>query len=242
MVNRPEVLAIIPARGGSKGIPRKNVRDFAGAPLIAYSIVAALRSQGVTRVIVSTDDEEIAKISRQWGAEVPFMRPDELARDDSPVIDVMVHAIRWFKKGEGQCLDYMMLLQPTAPFRTAEDINRAISMAVERNAIAVISLCAVSQHPFLCKRILDDGTMENFIESTIPYLRRQSLPPLYALNGAIYLNRCDSLLRDRTFWPPGSLAYIMPPERSIDIDTPWDYHVADLILKDQQTNENDQHR
>lgn len=227
-----EIVGLITARGGSVSVPRKNVRLLAGKPLIAWVIEAALHSQGLSRVIVSTDDEEIAAIARRWGVEVPFRRPAELAGPDSSHISVVEHAIHWLAEHENSRPDYMMLLQPTSPLCTAEDIDAAIEIARKRDAIAVVSLCETDHHPYLVKRILADGTLEDLIPTDIPYLRRQVLPSAYVLNGAIYLNRRESLLGDRVFVPRGTYPYIMPRERSLDINTMADFYLADLILRD----------
>ena len=225
-------LGLITARGGSKGLARKNVLPVAGKPLIAWSIGAALKGHGLSRVIVTTDDEEIAQVARAWGAEVPFVRPPKLARDDSDHVSVVEHAIHWLEAHDNARPDYVMLLQPTSPLRTAEDIEGVIQIAHARGAIAVVSVCETRSHPCLAKRILEDGTLSDFVTSDIAYLQRQVLPPAYALNGAIYLNRSEAFLRQRTFLPPGTHAYVMPPERSLDVDSAWDLHLADLILRD----------
>lgn len=227
------IIGLIPARGGSKSIPRKNIKLLAGKPLIAWTIEAALQSHRLSRVIVSTDDAEIAQVARECGAETPFLRPSELANDDSSSISVVLHAIHWLEEREGFLPDYVLLLQPTSPFRSVQDICAAIELAEDRKAIAVIGVSEAERHPYLCKRILDDGTLADFVTSDLAYLRRQDLPPAYALNGAVYLNRRESLLRDHSFHPSGALAYVMPIERSLEIDTPWDWRVAELILQDQ---------
>jgi len=227
-----ETIGLITARGGSKSIPQKNIKMLAGKPLIAWTIEAAQESKGLSRVIVSTDDEKIAEVARQWGAEVPFIRPAELALDDSSSISVVLHAINWMEESEGFSPDYVMLLQPTSPLRTAEDIDQSIELARKKRAVAVVSVCEAVHHPYDCKRVLGDETLADFISTDIVYLRRQDLPPAYALNGAIYLCQRMSLLREQTFYPEGTIAYIMPPDRSLDIDTMWDWHLAELIIKD----------
>lgn len=227
-----EVISLITARGGSKSMPRKNILPLAGKPLIAWTIEAARSSRFLSRVLVSTDDPEIAEVAAGWGAEIPFMRPAELAGDTTPHVLVVEHAIRWLEEAEGSRPEYVLMLQPTSPLRTAEDIDGVITFAREREAIAVVSVSPMDRHPYLSKRILADGTLAEFVTSDIAYLRRQDLPPAYALNGALYLNRSDSLLRDHTFVPPGALGYVMPPERSLDVDTPWDFHLVEMILQD----------
>jgi CMP-N,N'-diacetyllegionaminic acid synthase len=226
-----DILALITARGGSKGLPQKNLRPLAGKPLIAWTIEVALASRGLRRVIVSTDDEEIARVSQQWGAEVPFVRPRELAQDNSDHIAVVEHSIHWLDEHEKTFPEFIMLLQPTSPLRTVEDIETSIKIAQMNDAIAVVSVCEMKSHPYLSKRILDDGRLVDFIPFNGKDFRRQVLPTVYAPNGAIYLNRCQSLFRERTFIPQGTYAYVMPPERSLDIDSPWDFHLVELILR-----------
>lgn len=226
------VLALITARGGSKGIPGKNIAPLGGKPLIAWSIEAARRSRHVSRVVVSTDDEEIARVSRAWGAEVPFMRPRELALDHSPHIPVILHAVEWMEL-HGQCRpEYVLLLQPTSPLRRSEDIDAAVELIRERGVDSVIGVGEAASHPYLAKRIREDGWMEDFTPKPEGYLSRQSLPPAFAINGAIYLVRRDVLMERKALQTERSVVYVMPPERSLDIDTPWDLHLAELILRD----------
>jgi len=225
------IIGLITARGGSKGLPRKNVLSLAGKPLIAWTIDAARNSGQLARVILSTDNAEIAQVAQEWGAEVPFMRPPELAQDHSDHLSVVEHALDWLKSNENCIPDYVLLLQPTSPLRAADDIAAAVDLARQHNADAVVSVTPVKHHPYIAKRILDNGTMAHFMPVDGLDLRRQALPPAYALNGAIYLNRPESLRRDRAFVPPGTVAYVMPPERSIDIDSGWDLHLVDLLLR-----------
>ncbi|MCH8966507.1 MAG: acylneuraminate cytidylyltransferase family protein [Planctomycetes bacterium] len=230
-----EVVGLITARGGSKGIPRKNVRLLAGKPLIAWTIETALDSRYLARVILSSDDEEIMETAREWGAEVLFKRPAKLARDDSSHMAVVRHFVKWLKEHEGYRPDYVMVLQPPCPFRSSADIDRAIELAQKKNADAVVSVAQATHHPYLTRRMTEAGTLSEFVSCEPAYARRQDLPPAYALNGAIYLNRCDSLGQHQTLVPEGSYGFIMPPERSLDIDTPWDFHVAELILQDRMS-------
>lgn len=225
------IIAVISARGGSKGVPRKNVLPVAGKPLIAWTIAAALGSRQVSRLIVSTDDPEIAHVAREHGAEVPFLRPSEMARDDSPVIDAVEHALHWVERSEGRLPDYVVLLQPTSPLRQTADIDGAIDLACARNADAVLSVCEASPHPYLARRLGKDGSLADFIDLPSKPNRRQDYPPAYVLNGAIYVNRVAPLLASRNFQPPGALAYPMPAERSCDIDTHLDLQIAELLLQ-----------
>jgi len=226
-----EVIGLITARGGSKSIPKKNIHMLAGKPLIAWTIEAARSSRSLSRVIVSTDDQEIAGISEEYGAEVPFTRPAELAQDDSDHVSVVSHALVWLDQNEGFAPDYLMLLQPTSPLRTSEDIDAAMELAESNSAEAVVGVSEMKPHPYLSRQMGDDGILTEFIPTNIPYLQRQALPTAFAVNGAMYLNRPASLLKHRSFAPKGALGYVMPPERSIDIDTPWDLHVAELIIQ-----------
>ncbi len=223
---------LIPARGGSKGIPRKNLAVVAGKPLISWTIAAALASGKLDRVIVSTDDPEIADVARQYGANVPFLRPAEFSRDDSTALDVALHALGWIAEQWNERPDYLMLLQPTSPLRTGVDIEAAIQLATSRSADAVLGVCEAAPHPYLARRIALDGTMSDLFPHENRGGRRQDFPQAYVINGAIYLNRCESLQRERTFQPAGALAYVMPGERSLDIDTPWELRLADFLLRE----------
>jgi CMP-N,N'-diacetyllegionaminic acid synthase len=225
-----DVLALVTARGGSKGVPRKNVNPLHGKPLIAWTIDAALAARAVTRVVVSTDDEETASVGSACGAEVPFMRPLEHAGDESSHIGVLVHAIEWFEENEGYLPEYILTMQPTSPLRTVQDIDAACSIAEANRADAVVGVEETHHHPFLVRRIGSDGKLEEFVPTDGRYLRRQDLPPAYAVNGAIFLNRRESLLRDRTFEPVGTYPYIMPSDRSLQIDTPWDWFLIEQVL------------
>lgn len=232
-------VGLIPARGGSKSIPHKNIKLLAGKPLIAWTIEAAMRCRGLSRLIVSTDDQQIAEVAVQRGAEVPFLRPAELAGDDTSSVTVVLHLMKWLEEQGTVLPDYILLLQPTSPFRTTADIETALALAESREAEAVVSVCEAGDHPFLCKRIREDGMLADFVGANTDYLRRQDLPPAYSLNGAIYLNRCASFLNKRTFIPEDTVPYLMPPDRSLDIDTPWDWHLAELVLRDKYETQPD---
>jgi len=227
-----KILAIIPARGGSKAVPGKNIRQVGGKPLIGWTISAALAAESIDRVIVSTDSQEIAETTRQYGAEVPFLRPDEISQDDTPGIEPILHAVRWCSQEEGYQPDYVICLQPTSPFRTSADIESAIDLARVRDADSVISVSPVDHHPNWMQVIDNKGRLKDFIKGGSKVNKRQDMGAVYALNGAIYLIRTTSLLSRKTFFVPDTLAYIMPPERSLDIDTPWDMHLANLLFED----------
>lgn len=231
------ILGIITARGGSKSVPGKNIKLLAGKPLIAWTIEVALQSKELDRVIVSTDDENIAEVARKMGANVPFMRPVELSQDDSSHVSAILQVISFLEETEGYRPDYIMLLQPTSPFRTLEDIQKSVQLAKDYNAVAVISVCEATKHPYKTYKLNENNTLECFIPTDIKYKYRQRLPKVHEENGAIYLNQRRSLLRDRTFFPEGTIAYVMPEERSLDIDTLWDFYIADLVLKNKVTAE-----
>ncbi len=228
---KPTILAIIPARGGSKGVPRKNIRILSGKPLIAWTIETALACLLLDRVIVSTEDQEIAEIARTHGAEVPFLRPESLAKDDTPGLEPVIHALLWLEENQAYRPDYVLLLQPTSPLRISQDIKRAIEKLKSSNSEAIISVTPVKHHPYWTKRLTDDGKLKDFLLVDHPLLR-QDLPPAYALNGAIYLATRDVVLQQHSFYAQNNTnGYVMPPERSLDIDSSWDFEVADLILR-----------
>jgi CMP-N,N'-diacetyllegionaminic acid synthase len=232
----PSVLGLITARGGSKGIPGKNIRMIGGKPLIAWSINAALASVKIKRLIVSTDAPEIAEVALHFGAEVPFLRPAALALDNSPHLDVVLHALDWLK-ANGESFDYVMLLQPTSPLRLSEDIDSAINVAVASLPAAVISVNELHQHPYFTRVMDDDGVLSPLIPmKELEYPRRQDLPPAYYINGAIFLNQVDSLRNDRTFYPSGAKGFLMPAERSWQIDTDLDIAVVAAILNQQSSS------
>ncbi len=221
-----KTFALIPARGGSKGIHRKNIKLIAGKPLIVWTIEAALRSSLLDAVVVSTDDPEIADVARYAGAQVPFMRPAELAQDTTPGLDPVMHAI-----DQLPLFDSVLLLQPTSPLRTTNDIDACIRLAMDKISPSVVSVSAADTHPYWTYRLTEDQTLRRFID-TEPIARRQDLPPAYTLNGALYfaevnwLRHCGSLVGIET------IGYLMPRERSVDLDTPLDWKFAELLLKE----------
>ncbi len=220
------VLALIPARGGSKGIPRKNIRNFHGKPLIAWTIEAAKDATCISRVVVSTDDPEIAGISRSWGVDVPFLRPSVLANDETAGIEPVLHALAVLPH-----FDWVLLLQPTSPLRTAQDIEDIINLAQVRGASSAVSVCQASTHPSWTYLRDDEGHLIPFDSIPSPP-RRQDLVPAYALNGALYLARSEWLLQRRSFVATETLGYVMPIERSVDIDSPLDWKLAEFLMKD----------
>jgi CMP-N,N'-diacetyllegionaminic acid synthase len=224
------ILGIIPARGGSKGIFRKNISPLAGKPLIGWTIEAALNSQVCEQLIVSTDDPEIATVACVYGADTPFIRPPSLSSDTATSLSVVEHAIDSMNDTCAKTFSHVLLLQPTSPLRTAEDIQNAVIIAKKTDA-AVVSVCVPQHHPYLSKIILEDGTLGNLIPESAQCSNRQDFPPVFTLNGAIYIISVDGLRKEKTFTPQKTLPYVMPTERSLDIDTPWDLFLAEQIIQ-----------
>jgi CMP-N,N'-diacetyllegionaminic acid synthase len=213
MIDGYKILAVIPARGGSKGLPGKNIYEFYGKPLIAWTIEAAQSSSYIDRLILSSDDEDIISVAKFYGCEVPFKRNSQLALDDTPSIDVVIDAIN-------RCsgYDWILLLQPTSPLRNTQDIDEAIRYCMEREADACVSVSEVKQSPYWMFRLTELQTLKPVVSEPLP-VRRQDLPQCYTLNGAIYLARTDYLLKHKSFILPKTVPYVLPPERAIDIDT-----------------------
>ena len=230
-MNKEKILAVITARGGSKGIPQKNLRTLLGKPLIAYSIQAALQSKTLNKIIVSTDNETIAHISKKYGAEVPFLRPKHLATDTATSLSVLQHAVRYLANRQDYLADIIVCLQPTSPLRSAEDLDQAVTLCIRTSADSVVSLCKVEHHPYWMKKVVEGRVYSLMEEDDKSYPRRQDLPPVYQLNGAIYVTKRKVLMEEERVLGEHTLAYIMPQERSIDIDTPIDLKLAELIMK-----------
>lgn len=219
-------LAVIPARGGSKRLPRKNVLDLAGKPLIAWTIEAAKNSKYIDHFIVSTDDKEISDVSKKHGSEV-LTRPAELATDIASSVDVVLHAIA----AQNQSYDYVILLQPTSPLRTAQHIDEAIELLFEKNANAVISVCETDHSPLWANTLPEDGSMDNFIREEVQGKRSQDLPVFFQLNGAIYLVNAVNFKQSKSFiQATNSYAYIMSKKDSVDIDTDLDFEFVSLLI------------
>jgi len=217
MIQGKTVLAIVPARGGSKGIPRKNIREVGGKPLIAWTIEEAKKSRYIDRLILSSDDDEIIKVAKVWGCEVPFKRPIELAQDDTPGIAPVLHALEFLPR-----YDYVILLQPTSPLRQADDIDSCLEKCLAADAKACVSVTEVTENPYWMYTLEKDGAMRQLIQTNDFFYRRQDLPQVYKLNGAIYVANYEWLLQSKSFLSQDTLAYVIPWERSIDIDTEKD--------------------
>jgi len=224
------VLGLITARGGSKSIPKKNLKEIVGKPLIAYTIEAASQSSLLARTVVSTDSDEIAGIARSLGAEVPFMRPKEISGDTSTSLEAAQHALRELLKKEER-YDYLMILQPTSPLRTSDDIDACIRIAEESGADSVMSMVELSDFSLRKLKRIENGKIYPLIEDEGTFSgRRQDGEPVYKRNTAIYLTK-TSLIEKGDLFGNDSRAYIMPRERSIDINEPVDFELAEFFLR-----------
>lgn len=236
-MNMNKILGVIPARGGSKGIPRKNLIPLLNRPLISYTIEAALESRHLSRVIVSTNDKEIASVCKEWEVDVPFMRPAELATDSSLSLHVVQHALREMEQLDGERYDVVVMLQPTTPLRLASDIDAGIELLLESGADSVISVVDVgAYHPLRMKRVIQNGWLINYIDQGHEDMRpRQQLPPVHIRNGALYITRRNVLLEQNSFTGQDCHAYIMPTECSVNIDTEFDLVLAEYLLRKRES-------
>jgi CMP-N,N'-diacetyllegionaminic acid synthase len=226
MIRGKSVLAIITARGGSKGVPRKNIRTVGGKPLIAHTIDAARAAACVDRLVLSTDDAEIANAAARLGCEVPFMRAPDLATDTASSNDVILDAL-------ARCpgYDYFVLLQPTSPLRTAADIDACAEACVATGAPVCVSVTEVRESPFWMYRLGADRVLAPILPP-VAATRRQDLETLYALNGAVYFADCAWYIANKTFLGPSTTAHVMPAERSVDLDTEADFAYLAFLIGD----------
>ena len=234
MYKGKNILGLIPARGGSKGLPRKNIKPLSGKPLIAWTIEQALASKYLDRVVVSTDDKEIAEISKKYGAEIPFIRPKELARDDSTTSDVILHALNWFES-TGKKYDYLALLESTSPLREKNDIDKCIELLINNEAAkSIVSVSKLeSAHPEFNAVIDKKSGFIKKVDGTTEFkvLRRQDIPDIYFFDGTIYISETSILKIKRTFCHKFTMAYIVPHWKSLEIDELSDIICAEALLK-----------
>lgn len=225
-------IGIIPARGGSKRLKGKNILPLGGRPLISWSIEAGLSSGYIDELIVTTDCSEIAEISRRYGADIPFIRPADLATDEASSYDVIRHVIEFYKEDRNREFDFLVLLQPTSPFRDSDDIVKAITFLEEQNADAVISVCRASHSPLWTNTLGEDLSMNNFLDGKLKNKRSQELEEYYRLNGAIYICKIESFLNEGSLFLSDNIyAYIMDEIKSVDIDTELDFKFAQFLLE-----------
>lgn len=232
MFEDKRILALIPARGGSKGIKDKNIILLSGKPLIAYSIEAAKHSKYIDSIVVTTDSKKIACIANKYGARTPFLRPTELSNDNSKTIDAVLHAIK-FLKNIDEIYDSVVLLQPTQPLRTTFDIDKAIEVYYQNNEEGLVSISPVDDNPLLIRTINSNGKLINLLSQNST-CRRQDMPRYYKVNGCIYINKIDELSNTTSF-NDNSVPFIMQKENSVDIDELSDLWIAEYYLN---TNDN----
>jgi CMP-N-acetylneuraminic acid synthetase len=224
---------VIPARGGSKGVPRKNIRVVCGKPLIAYTIETARASGVFYRVIVSSDDPDIIGTSREYGADVPFVRPSELARDDTPMVPAVRHAVQFVEDQDGVVLDYVCVLQPTEPLRTVDDIKAAVRKILETGADSVTSVCRMDDlHPVFMKRIENDRLVPFCLPEPEGLRRQDVYPPAYVRNGVVYIVKRDVLMKKNSLYGQDCRPYVMPPESYLSVDTEVQLKLVDLLLRE----------
>ncbi len=226
MIEGKTLLGIIPARGGSKGVPRKNLREVGGRPMIAWGIEAAARSRYLDRTVVSTEDAEIAEVARRHGGDVPLMRPAELARDDSPLEPAILHMLDSLPDS----YDYLVLMEPTVPLKSAEDIDGCISLCLARDAPACVAVSEPPQPPHWMVTLDARQRIEFVLGTETLSLRRQELPKAYTVSGAAYVARTEFYRAKRTFFDARTVGYVTPPWRSWDVDTELDLAVVNAIL------------
>ena len=230
MIGQYRVTALIPARGGSKRLPRKNIKLLVDKPLIAWSIEVAKACKYVDRVIVSTDDEEIKRISEQYGAEVPFLRPEYLSNDHASSFDVIKHAIDFLTLSRSN--ELIVLLQPTSPLRLASEIDAALEFFVQKNAKGVVSISETEHSPMWSNTLPEDGCMSDFIRPEVQGKRSQDLPKFFRLNGSIYIYETLSLLeQSKIFFNENVYGFQTSLETAVDIDTGLDFSIAETIMK-----------
>ena len=228
------VIGIIPARSGSKGLKDKNIRDMGGKPLLAYTIEAAIESGIFDCVHVSTDSGQYAEVALRYGAEIPFLRAPEYATDTAATWDVVKYVLREYEK-DGRYFDAVVLLQPTTPLRTAEDIRCAYELMREKDANAVVSVCEVDHSPLWTDTIPEDGNMKGFVKKEYREIPRQQMSPYYRVNGAIYIVKTKCMDDMSALYDNNCYAYKMSRERSIDIDSEVDFIMAEAIYKIEKT-------
>ena len=229
------MLAIIPARGGSKGLPKKNIRLFDGLPLICHTIKTALASKSIKKVIVSTDDDEIASVAKDCGAEVPFMRPANLASDNSMVMDTYFYVVDKLVEMTSKPVEKFVALLPTVPLRLSEDIDKAVKIFDSKNADSVISVVKSPVPIDWYRKISENGILKNYLPDFNAVKNRQELEQTYVPNGAIYVFRTDVLRSVRKYYTDNTYPYIMPSERSADIDDMLDFKWAEYLLNMRKT-------
>lgn len=227
-----KIIGIIPARGGSKGLPKKNILPLAGKPLIGWAIEEAKKSRFIDYLILSSEDKEIIDIAKSFGCSVPFLRPAELSKDDTHAIAPVLHALKMLTER----YDYIVLLQPTSPLRKVSDIDGCVEFCINQNAKSCISVVEPTKNPYWMFSLGSDNRLSPLIPQKKRPDRRQDLPKIYVPNGAIYVAEIEWLFKNNSFITNETIAYIMPQERSIDIDNIIDFKMAEILLKENIVN------
>jgi CMP-N,N'-diacetyllegionaminic acid synthase len=232
MINGKSVIAVVPARAGSKGLPGKNTRTLCGKPLIAWTIEAGLKSQYIDFVVVSTDSKDIATIAENYGATIPFLRPPELATDKTTSIEVIRHVIDYYNSTENKQFEYVVLLEPTSPLRDEGDLDRAIRQLVENTtakSIVGISLTSTQNPEFLVK-ISEGGRLVGFNQSEIKTIRRQNIEEIYFLEGSVYVSDTHTLIKEGTFYHKDTFGCIFPKWKSFEVDDIDDFIIVEALF------------
>ena len=231
-----KILAIIPARGGSKGIAGKNIVELNGYPLIYYTIKEALKVDTFDKLFVSTDSDEIKEVCESFGCIIPFLRPSKLSQDNSRSIDAVIDVLESLKSDYNEVYDFVCLLQPTSPLRTAKDIINCIDILRSEECSSVVSVTKIDEpHPFKMK-VIKENMIFPFLEGTDSSVPRQELPDVFALNGAIYLTDTRTIIENKSFFSEKTYPYFMPYERSVNINNSYDLEIAKSILKNEKNN------
>jgi len=230
MIKGKSVFALIPARGGSKGLKKKNIKNLGGKPLIAWTITEATKSKYIDKLILSSDDKEIIKVAQSYGCEAPFVRPQELSNDESSSIDVLLHALKEVAKP----YDYIVLLQPTSPLRLTKDIDQCLELCLKTGAPSCVSIVQSDKSPYWMFTLDSQKEISPIIKNKQIDQRRQDLPPAYLINGAVYVAKTNWLLKTKKFIGDNTIGYVMPKERSCDIDDRIDMSLCEILIKEQK--------
>jgi N-acylneuraminate cytidylyltransferase/CMP-N,N'-diacetyllegionaminic acid synthase len=237
MFKSHKIVAIIPAREGSKGLKHKNIKFFAGKPLLAWSVIQALNSEFIDDVYVSTDSQKYANIAKEYGGKTPYLRPDTLSGDNARSTDVLIHMLEWLSKNAGNKYDYVVLVEPTSPLRCQDDFDNAIADLIKNRDIAdsIVSVMKIQEtgHPDLAKSI-DNGLLKPYSEESIDIHQRQQLNPVYQLEGTLYVSRVDVLKRKQRFVHERTMAYLTKRWQHTEIDDIYDFVCAESLIKFKQ--------
>ncbi len=225
-------LAIIPSRGGSKGLPGKNIKELCGKPLIAWSIEAGSKNKYIDEVMVTTDSQEIANIAKQYGANIPFLRPKELASDTATTFDAAKHTIEFYKNELNKEFDYIVLLEPTSPLREVLDIDNAIEKLLRSNANSIVGICKTEdQNPAFLVKKDGNGFISGYENKDMKVLRRQEIEDIYFFEGSLYISDITTYLYRKSFYHKDTIGYEVPKYKALEIDDIYDFIMVEAIMK-----------